>query len=114
MANLVARTLRKNMTPQEVKLWVQLKEFNRNGHHFRRQVPILSFIVDFAEKTSRLAIEVDGSQHGEDAHLAKDIRRDTALNNLGYRVLRFWNFEVDTNMAGIVDTIIIELNRKTQ
>jgi len=114
MANLRARWLRNNMTPQEVKLWVQLKHLNQNGHHFRRQVPIAPFIVDFAEKSSRLVIEVDGSQHGEDAQQVKDSNRDSSLDKLGYRVLRFWNIDVDTNMDGVIDTITNELNRKSQ
>ncbi len=114
MVDLRARWLRNNMTPQEVKLWVQLKHLNQNGHHFRRQVPIAPFIVDFAEKSSRLVIEVDGSQHGEDAHQLKDSRRDSNLDKLGYRVLRFWNIDVDTNMDGVIDTITNELNRKNQ
>jgi very-short-patch-repair endonuclease len=114
MANLRARWLRNNMTPQEVKLWVQLKHLNRNGHHFRRQVPIAPFIVDFAKKSSRLVIEVDGSQHGEDVHQLKDSSRDNSLDKLGYRVLRFWNIDVDTNMDGVIDTITNELNRKSQ
>ncbi len=112
MVNLRARWLRNNMTPQEIKLWAQLKHFNKNGHHFRRQVPIAPFIVDFAEKSSKLVIEVDGSQHGEDMHQLKDSERDHDLCKLGYRVLRFWNADVDTNMAGVIDTIIIELDRK--
>jgi very-short-patch-repair endonuclease len=35
------------MTPQEVKLWVRLRELRRLGFHFRRQSPILSYVVDF-------------------------------------------------------------------
>ncbi len=64
MANLRARWLRNHMTPQEVKLWVHLRYFKEQGFHFRRQAPIGPLIVDFAEKTRRLVIEVDGSQHG--------------------------------------------------
>jgi very-short-patch-repair endonuclease len=55
------------MTPQEVKLWVQLKCLNRQGFHFRRQVPIDSYIVDFAEFGQRLIIwnyEVDQNMDG--------------------------------------------------
>ena len=112
MANLRARWLRNNMTPQEIKLWVQLKQFNQDGHHFRRQVPIPPFIVDFAEKSAKLAIEVGGSQHSEDENHCRDQKRDRDLRELGYRVLRFWNFDVDTNMSGVVDTIMLELDRK--
>ena len=64
MANEVARSLRKHMTPQEIKLWCQLRYLNQQGFHFRRQAPLGNFIVDFLERKRRLVIEVDGSQHG--------------------------------------------------
>ena len=112
MTNLRARWLRKNMTPQEIKLWVQLRYFKEQGFHFRRQVPFEPFIVDFAEKSAKLVIEVDGSQHSESPHVQKDRKRDDYLADLGYRVLRFWNIDVDTNMDGVIDTITAELDRR--
>ena len=113
MANLRARWLRKNMTPQEGKLWVQLRYVKEQGFHFRRQVPFEPFIADFAEKSAKLVIEVDGSQHSESPHVQKDRKRDDYLAGLGYRVLRFWNADVDTNMDGLVDAITAELDRRT-
>jgi very-short-patch-repair endonuclease len=83
------------MTPQEVKLWVQLKYLNRQGFHFRRQAPIDDYIVDFAEFGQRLIIEVDGSQHGFKKGEAADRVRDKHFVGAGFRVLRFWNHEVD-------------------
>jgi very-short-patch-repair endonuclease len=59
MPNEIGRSLRKRMTSHEVKLWVQLRLLDEG--HFRRQVPIGPYIVDFAEKTSKLVIEIDGS-----------------------------------------------------
>ena len=109
MVNLKARWLRNNMTPQEVKLWAQLRYFNARGHHFRRQSPIDGFIVDFVEKTAKLVIEVDGSQHGLDKGQLQDAKRDYRLSQLGYRIVRFWNIDVDTNMDGVIETIIAEL-----
>ena len=111
MPNLRARWLRNNMTPQEIKLWVQLRYFNERGCHFRRQVPLGPHIVDFAEKTRKLVIEVDGSQHGFAGGMAKDVKRDQYLTNLGYRALRFWNVDVDTNMDGVIDAITTNLDR---
>ena len=93
MANEFARALRKNMTPQEIKLWVQLRYLNREGFHFRRQSPIQGYIVDFLEKKHHVVIEIDVSQHGEDRKLVSDQRRDLNLSNRGYRVLRFWNVD---------------------
>lgn len=106
VANETARHLRKTMTPQEVRLWVQLRYMKQDGFHFRRQVPIGHCIVYFAEKMYRLVIEVDGSQHGEPEGIAKDKVRDAFLASLGYRVLRFWNIDVDRNMEGVIETII--------
>jgi very-short-patch-repair endonuclease len=58
-----ARHLRKNMTPEEVKLWVNLKVLNKQGYNFRRQAPVDGYILDFAEFTQRLIIEIDGVIH---------------------------------------------------
>jgi len=106
MANEIARSLRKRMTPQEAKLWVQLRLLPKGQFHFRRQVPVGPFIIDFAEKTRKLAIEVDGSQHAEDEALRRDGVRDRYLRNQGFTVLRFWNADVDANMSGVIDTIL--------
>jgi very-short-patch-repair endonuclease len=106
MANETARHLRKTMTPQEVRLWVQLRDLKQDGFHFRRQAPIGPYIVDFAGKMHRLVIEVDGSQHGEAEGIARDKARDSCLATLGYHVLRFWNTDVDRNMEGVIETVV--------
>ncbi|MFL5122488.1 MAG: endonuclease domain-containing protein [Microvirga sp.] len=102
----VARRLRKRMTPQEVKLWVKLREQRVNGLHFRRQVPIGRCVVDFACLKHRLVVEVDGGQHSFDNAAAVDRSRDLTLSALGFRVQRFWNAEVDANLDGVVETIL--------
>jgi very-short-patch-repair endonuclease len=107
MANEVARSLRKRMTPQEVKLWQQLRQLE--DFHFRRQVPIGPYIVDFAEKSGKLIIEVDGSQHSDGEQFQYDFKRDHDLKTLGYKVLRVWNNEVDQNMDGVIHTILLLL-----
>lgn len=93
------------MTPQEVKLWSQLRFFNRRGYHFRRQAPIGRYIVDFAEFGEKLIIEVDGSQHGFETNEAADRIRDEELVLAGFRVLRFWNHEIDRNLDGVIDSV---------
>jgi very-short-patch-repair endonuclease len=113
MANLRARWLRQHLTPQEIKLWVQLCYLKQQGCHFRRQAPIGPIIVDFAEKMRKLVIEVDGSQHGFAGGAAQDRARDIYLRDLGYRVLRFWNVDVDTNMDGVIDAITAALSGPT-
>ena len=81
-----------------------------DAFHFRRQVPIGPYIVDFAEKSKRLVI-VDGSQHNEPEGLASDAKRDLYLQNNRYNVLRFWNVDIDTNMRGVIDTILLALEK---
>jgi very-short-patch-repair endonuclease len=66
------------MTPQEVKLWVRLRQLREQGHHFRRQVPRGPHVLDFACLKSRLIVEVDGAQHGFDAGLARDAQAPPA------------------------------------
>jgi very-short-patch-repair endonuclease len=106
MANERARRLRKTMTPQEVKLWVRLREFRDNGHHFRRQVPLDSFILDFVCFGSKLIVEVDGGQHGMKTGQDRDQLRYAHFSRHGFRILRFWTNEVDQNMSGVLETIV--------
>lgn len=109
MANPIARRLRKTMTPQEVKLWVHLRSWRSRGFHFRRQSPRQGYIVDFVCMKHRLIIEIDGGQHNLDEHHARDMRRDAKLTKEGFRVLRFWNSDVDENLSGVLELIDISL-----
>ena len=105
MANERARALRKAMTPQEVKLWVHLRQLRPQGLHFRRQAPLEGYILDFVCFKHRLIVEVDGGQHGEEAGIAHDRKRDAHFAALGFLTLRFWNADIDKNLDGVVDTI---------
>ena len=105
MADEIARSLRKRMTPQEVKLWVHLRSWRKQGFHFRRQAPRDGHIVDFVCLKHRLIIEVDGGQHNFDAHARRDAGRDAHFANNGFRTLRFWNNEVDRNLEGVLTVI---------
>jgi very-short-patch-repair endonuclease len=112
MVNEVARKLRKAMTRQEVKLWAKLRELREIGHHFRRQSPLASYVVDFERRRSRLIIEIDGNQHGFDDHRRRDDIRDKALQALGYKVLRFGNHEVDREFDGVLEAIRFAIEAK--
>jgi very-short-patch-repair endonuclease len=74
-----------------------------NNVHFRRQHPIGHYIVDFCSPMKKLAIEVDGGQHLE--HVAYDQRRTEFLEKQGYRVLRFWDHEVLTELETVLQVI---------
>jgi len=104
-----ARRLRKNATESETRLWRHLKRLDTRGTHFRRQMPIGKFVVDFACPAARLVIEVDGSQHGENEASLRDRQRTEWLESEGYRVLRFWNNEITQNIFGVMDAIYAAL-----
>jgi very-short-patch-repair endonuclease len=106
MANERARAVRKAMTPQEVKLWVRLRALRPQGLHFRRQAPLDGYILDFVCFKHRLIVEVDGSQHGENAGRVRDAQRDAHFALRDFRTLRFWNRDVDINLEGVVETIL--------
>jgi very-short-patch-repair endonuclease len=109
MANQIARKLRKQLTPQEVKLWVRLRTLRPLGFHFRRQAPIGRAIVDFASFRDRLVIEADGGQHAMAPGARGDAARDAFLRGEGFCVLRFWNFEVDRNLDGVMQMVMSSL-----
>jgi very-short-patch-repair endonuclease len=114
MANEQARKLRKSMTPQEVKLWVKLRNLRSIGHHFRRQSPLRPYIVDFECRRSQLIVEVDGNQHGFDNHRRRDNIRDAELKQRGYKILRFSNVEVDREMDGVLESIRFALGTEKE
>jgi very-short-patch-repair endonuclease len=107
-----ARTLRRNMTEPERKLWRDLNSLPVAASHWRRQAPIGPFVADFVCQAARLVIEVDGAQHGFDAERRRDDARTHYLEAAGYRVLRFWNHEVLRERPVVMDTIYAALAEK--
>ncbi|NEX20429.1 endonuclease domain-containing protein [Thiorhodococcus mannitoliphagus] len=100
-----ARHLRSNMTDAEQVLWQRLRRKQIHGLQFYRQKPLLDFIVDFFCPKAALVIEIDGSQHLESQHKAKDARRDQGLAQLGLRVLRFDSRQVLRETDAVVEVI---------
>ena len=100
-----ARTLRKNMTDAERRVWSRVRRKQILDVQFYRQKPIENYIVDFYAPKIKLVVEIDGAQHFEAEHRAQDERRDAVLNALGLRVLRFDNHAVLTNTDGVIEVI---------
>lgn len=96
--------LRNNLTHPEQKLWATLRG-KQLGVKFRRQHGIGHYIVDFYCPECKLVIEVDGDSHYTDAAQHKDAQRDYCLQQLGLRVLRFTNEEINQNMQGVYEAI---------
>ena len=97
----VARKLRRNMTEAEERLWYHVRGRRLEGEKFVSQVQIGNYVADFACRTARLAIELDGGQHS----LARDAARTEAIEKFGYVILRFWNHDVLQNTDGVLIVI---------
>ncbi len=101
----IARQLRNNMTDHERILWSKIKGKQLKEKQFYRQKIIGNYIVDFYCPKANLVIEIDGSQHYGDEEKKKDEIRDKYLNDLGLKVMRFSNFEIRSNLNGVLKRI---------
>ncbi|MEC3910878.1 DUF559 domain-containing protein [Sphingobium sp. CR2-8] len=101
-----ARKLRGELTEAEKSLWMRLRASQVDRFKFVRQFPIGPHIVDFACRSVKLVVELDGGQHATDD---TDPARTRIIEAYGYHVIRFWNHEVLNNMDGVLDTIQSEL-----
>ena len=97
--------MRSDGTDAEVRLWHCLRDRRLDGLKFRRQHPVGRYIVDFYCPEAKLAIELDGGQHAEQAQAAYDDRRERFLGQRGIRVLRFWDNDALKNTIGILEMI---------
>jgi BirA family biotin operon repressor/biotin-[acetyl-CoA-carboxylase] ligase len=97
-----ARTLRRDSTPAERKLWQKLRNHQLGGLKFRRQVPLGPYIADFYCATAHLVIELDGISHID---AARDVVRDKWMGQHGIRVLRISNREVLADLEFVLVAI---------
>jgi very-short-patch-repair endonuclease len=98
-----ARSLRREMTPQEAILWGYLRARRLDGFKFRRQMWLCGFVADFACAEGMLIVEADGSQHADDADY--DAQRAAAFAREGYRTIRFWNNEITRDLDSVLTAI---------
>ncbi len=98
-----ARSLRSNSTDAEKLLWEQLRKRQLDGIKFRRQYPVAPYIVDFASVEKMLIIELDGSQHA--SRHEYDQARDRYLQSQGFRIVRYWNNQIFSDMDAILAEI---------
>ena len=101
----VAQRLRREPTDAEKRLWSRLRG-RQLGVQFTRQFPIGNSVADFACRSLKLAIELDGGQHAESL---TDEPRTRSIEAHGYRVIRFWNNDVLLNTDGVVQAIAQEI-----
>ncbi|UUL81905.1 endonuclease domain-containing protein [Sphingomonas qomolangmaensis] len=95
-----ARALRRDPTPAKRAVWQALRT-----HHprFTRQLVVGHYILDFACRSAKIAVELDGGQHA--LQVEEDAARTAYLTAQGWTVLRFWNNDVLENLEGVITTI---------
>ncbi|WP_260598893.1 endonuclease domain-containing protein [Sphingomonas endolithica] len=97
-----ARELRREATPAERAIWRLISHYRPA---FTRQLSIDErYIIDLANRTAKLAIEFDGSQHLDQADY--DAERTAYLEARGWRVIRLWNSDVLANPEGAAEHIL--------
>ena len=99
-ATRLAKRLRNDATDVERKLWQHLRASQLNGFKFSRQMPIAGYVCDFLCRSARLVTELDGGQHDEGTE--HDEARTQRIEAEGYRVIRFWNSEVNEPLEGVL------------
>ena len=110
VSRIRAKALRTGMTPPEEKLWSILRGGRLQGIKFVRQMVFgPNYVADFAARNHGLVIELDGDSHaGREDY---DAARTAFIASQGYRVIRFSNSEVMTNIEGVARAILNALGQ---
>ena len=102
----IRRTLRQTTTPAEDLLWQHIRNKKLNQLKFKRQHSIGNYIIDFYCASSRLIIELDGEIHNLPDQKEKDKSRDENFKEMDFKILRFLNEEVLSNINLVKQEII--------
>jgi very-short-patch-repair endonuclease len=99
----LAKKLRKQMTPSEIKVWRRLHAMSLR---FRRQSVVLGWIADFYHPKSRLVVEIDGGYHQNPEQQGKDRYRDATMQRHGFRVIRITNEQVESDFERVIAFLV--------
>ena len=99
-----AKELRKNMTPEERHLWYDFLKFLPMT--VKRQYIVGNYILDFFIPSTNIAIEFDGSQHSEIKGKKADEIRDRDLSEVGIKVIRYTNSQINKQFDGVISNIM--------
>jgi very-short-patch-repair endonuclease len=108
-----AKLLRKNMPEAEVILWSRIRN-NKLGVKFRRQQPIGIYYVDFICHERKIAIELDGDQHGTEQAINYDNKRTDFIKSQGYDLIRIPNGYIKHDLGAVVSSLVLVLNKEAK
>jgi very-short-patch-repair endonuclease len=101
-ATTKAKSLRKNMSNSERKLWRRIRN-QALGFRVRRQYPVGPYFLDFFVHEAKLCIEVDGELHQD--RMDRDLKRDKYLSGLGIETIRIRTIDLHENIFGVLERI---------
>ncbi len=101
-----SRNLRKRQTRAEDILWQHLRNRRLSGLKFKRQFVVGSYIVDFVCLSHRLVVEADGMHHSYADIKEYDDSRTDFLKTQGFCIVRFWNYEISSNISAVLSKIL--------
>jgi very-short-patch-repair endonuclease len=102
-----AKTMRREPTDAEARMWRLLRDRRLAQFKFRRQVPFQNFILDFVCFEKRLVVEIDGSQHADSG---RDTAREAVLIAEQFRVARYWNNDVLQRPTLVLEDVLAKLS----
>ncbi|MDO8875240.1 MAG: DUF559 domain-containing protein [Pseudolabrys sp.] len=106
-----ARSMRREATDAERKLWLLLRDRRLGGAKFRRQAPVGRYIADFVCLRLKLIVEADGGQHAENRY---DLERDRWLGKEGYIVVRYSNSDILNNRDGVLTDLYDRVEQRRE
>ena len=106
----LAKQLRKNMTKWEKHLWYDF--LSKYPMKFQRQKAIGNYIVDFYCAKAKFIVELDGKEHDIDLIGRNDIFRQQEFENMGFKVIRFRNTELNENFNKVCECIHVEVQMR--
>ena len=109
----IARALRRNQTGEEKELWRALRGRQFAGFKFRRQYVVAGYVLDFYCADAKLAVELDGGQHGLPGKIQQDEGREKCLAEQGIDTIRFWNHQWRQNRDGCLLDIWNAVRQRT-
>lgn len=108
------RQLRRTPTKAEKLFWSKVRNGQVARCKFRRQYSVGKFVVDFYAPEVRLAIELDGAVHFLDDADVRDQAREALIAQHGVSFLRFTNYEIETNLSGVLEAVRLKIEELRQ
>ena len=103
------RSLRQDIVKAEKVIWGKIRNRQIEDCKFRRQYSVDKYVIDFYSPILKLAIEIDGESHFKDGMAEYDRERQSYIESLGIKFIRFTNNDVYENLDGVLVRIVLKV-----